>query len=583
MSDFASASDRLAVLLARVAAARASGGANGAVTDADVRWLADLPIAEREDALAAVAAAGASKSALKARIKPIAQTSRLRVAGEEGEDAWLDRLRRNDQGDPLALLDTAVSILRHAYGARLSFDAMALRPHLDGRPMGDRDVTRLRAEIGATYRCTPQATDFLDALGLVASESREFHPVQDYLRGLTWDGRPRLWTMARTHLGLGDAYSNRILGRVMVAGVARGLLREHAPEAGVLVKTIPIILGHQDARKSTFWRTLGAPWFLDSRVNIEERSGSITLATKWWVEFPEIDGLLSRASNESTKAWTAQYDDTFIPVYGRAPITTPRTFLIVATTNKDRFLTDPTGSARWLVLDTRPNGPEWEVDIDALAEERDQLFAEAVVAFDAYLVAKAAGERDNPHRWWMSKTENRERASRNEAHQVEHGWTDTLAAWLAGAEVQCVACKGSGGHGGGCPPCAGSGRVTRGELPRDPTGRDYVTLEQLRAECLGVPVERWKTREKNEVADALAAIHWRPGQIFYPRLPGGRAAKSKVTPYYCEADPATAEELASAGVTPAEAARRLDVIGREAFALESIVERGPIPGEGEGA
>src|ERR1700730_17492579 len=86
-----------------------------------------------------------------------------------------------------------------------------------------------------------------------------------------------------------------------------------------------------------------------------------------------------RAGNQtSVKAFISQRDDTYRPPYGRTTVTQPRCSLIVGTTNEDDFLTDPTGNRRfWPVAvgDT--------LDIDLLKTWRDQLWAEAVVAYRA--------------------------------------------------------------------------------------------------------------------------------------------------------------------------------------------------------
>ena len=600
MSDApVAASDRLAALCARVAAARADCESDAAVLDADLRWVAALPGGECKSALRKLAANGASLRDLERRIKVVAPASRRggftpRVVGEgEGEPDWRELLKySSESNEPRGTLDNALHILRHAYVGRLSYDLMGLQPCLDGRPLDDSGITRLRGEVGARaeaggHNCTVQVGDFRAAVIAVAEEQRAFSPVADHLRGIEWDRKPRLWTMARDHLLLPDAYSNRALGRVWVSAAARALVWEDNPagsaELGVMVKTIPITLGWQDAKKSTMWRVMGGRWFGDTGTDIEDpKRSTMVLGSCWIYEFPEIDGLLTRGNNEHTKSWTGSSVDRMVPNFSTSVLVRPRSFVVVGTTNKPRFLTDPTGSARWWVFDLRPHGEQWEVDEEKLAAERDQILAEAVYELDLYRSKLADGKRGdaNPHRWWMSKAENKERAARNEAHQVEHGWSEVLAAWLAGAEVQCVTCRGTGGRGNDCAGCTGSGHVTRGALAQDASGREYVTLERLRAECLGVPVERWKTRERGEVSDALAALHWLPGpKPVYPRGGDGRALRSKVTPFYYEGPPATAEELTASGVSLAEAMRRLDAIGKEAAALESVVERAPMPGE----
>ena len=57
---------------------------------------------------------------------------------------------------------------------------------------------------------------------VAAAKENPFHPVRDYLHGLTWDGRNRLEGFAATHLGAEDSRYSAAVGRcVLVAAVAR--------------------------------------------------------------------------------------------------------------------------------------------------------------------------------------------------------------------------------------------------------------------------------------------------------------------------------------------------------------------------
>ena len=95
----------------------------------------------------------------------------------------------------------------------------------------------------------------------------------------------------------------------------------------------------------------------------------------------------------------------------------PRQCVFVGTTNEDQFLRDATGGRRlWPVTVTRV------IDIEALAAERDQLFAEAVAAFKA-------GEP-----WWLDRDFEAEHAAPVQAAAyVSDSWADDVSRWLEGA------------------------------------------------------------------------------------------------------------------------------------------------------
>ena len=85
------------------------------------------------------------------------------------------------------------------------------------------------------------------------------------------------------------------------------------------------------------------------------------------------------------------------------------------TTNRESFLTDDTGSRRfWIVTVRAP------IDTKLLATMRDQLWAEAVCAYDS-------GKQ-----WWLDASAEPSREEANHEFAEADSWTDVIAAWLAG-------------------------------------------------------------------------------------------------------------------------------------------------------
>jgi predicted P-loop ATPase len=102
----------------------------------------------------------------------------------------------------------------------------------------------------------------------------------------------------------------------------------------------------------------------DSKLVIELTCGA------WIVELSELAGLRGR-DVEHVKHFLSRQSDRARLSYDRITTDRSRQFIVIATTNEDRFLRDATGNRRFWPVSVG------EIDIDALARDRDQLWAEA--------------------------------------------------------------------------------------------------------------------------------------------------------------------------------------------------------------
>ena len=88
---------------------------------------------------------------------------------------------------------------------------------------------------------------------------------------------------------------------------------------------------------------------------------------------------MRRADLERFKAWITLPVDEYRAPYARLPVLAPRRFVLMGTTNEYQYLTDTTGNRRFIPVRCG------EINLSYLRECREQLFAEAVVAYrDGY-------------------------------------------------------------------------------------------------------------------------------------------------------------------------------------------------------
>ncbi len=241
-----------------------------------------------------------------------------------------------------------------------------------GQEMVDIDTLRIMDWIGKRHRFEPSKDKIDDAISCISDRNR-FHPVRDYLSGLKWDGVPRIDTWLETYLGATGprAYVRAIGRKTLVAMVKRVF------QPGCKFDHVLILEGNQGEGKSTTLKNLAGPeWFTDAKVDMSgDKDTVLALRSIWVSELGELSGMRN-AEVDSLKEFISRTTDRIRVPYGRKAENFPRQCVFIGTTNRDEYLKDPTGNRRfWPVKVGR-------CDFEAVARDRDQLFAEAVFAYE---------------------------------------------------------------------------------------------------------------------------------------------------------------------------------------------------------
>ncbi len=276
-----------------------------------------------------------------------------------------------------------------------------------------------------------------EAVRVVAMKNA-FHPVKDYLLGLTWDGAPRLaswlatfcsapatpyssdvgtWTPSHTS---SDTWLTVYLGATSqppgyLADVGRWCLVSAVARAmrpGCKVDHLLILEGAQGEGKSEVAKILAGDWFSDTPILIGDKDGYLALAGKWIIELAELDSL-SRVDMNRAKAFFTSARDCFRPPYGRSTIEAPRQCVFIGTVNHYQYLQDPSGNRRYWPV------PTGKIDLDGLRAIRDQIWAEAVHLFRL------------GHAWWPTNEDERTRCATEQDLRVQHDvWEEPVARYL---------------------------------------------------------------------------------------------------------------------------------------------------------
>jgi predicted P-loop ATPase len=386
-------------------------------------------------------------------------------------DQWTDGLTLNKHGVPLGNLRNVLYALRNApeWHGVLAYDEFSARAITrKPPPWSDQTVDRWADYHDARACEWFQEHEIAASAGVVGrgiqTVAREdpFHPVRDYLNALNWDGTPRLDTWLTTYLGVEDSHYVRAIGsRFLISAVARVF------SPGCQADHMPVLEGPQGILKSSALKALGGSWFTDRISKLGSKDASMELAGVWIIEMPELDAL-TKATNSAIKSFVTRRHDRFRPPYGKHVVDQPRQCVFAGSINPTGgYLKDPTGARRF-----------WPVacgviDLKALARDRDQLWAEALVRF-----------RDGAV-WWLETPELQALATAEQAARFEvDAWAETVSNWLL--------------------------------------GRDDVSVGEVLVGSLGVPQESWSQTAQNRVAAILALTgfqRYRPGKTGQPRTP----------------------------------------------------------------
>ena len=311
------------------------------------------------------------------------------------------------------------------------------------------------------------------AVGAVARELR-IHPVRDWLDTLKWDGTPRIETWTSTYLGAETSALHHTIGALWLISAVARIYRPGAKADHML-----ILEGPQGARKSTALKVLaGEAWFTDELPEVGSKDAALHMQGIWIVEIAELDAI-GRAEVSRIKAFLTRTTDRFRPPYGRYTVEVARQCVFAGTVNPDTYLRDETGNRRFWPLRCGT------IDIDALARDRDQLWAEAVHRFREGAI------------WWIEDPALLEDARQAQERRYQaDAWDDLIEHWLV-HEIRTVA-DGYPDYGN-----------TRTESVPRPQPLTDVSVGEILEEAIGLEPARWTRGDQMRVSAYLKANGWK--------------------------------------------------------------------------
>lgn len=344
---------------------------------------------------------------------------KFKVSGPALTESWQKMLLKlDDKYRVKSTLENAAAVLQHdpvwsgvlatnAFSGELMLmtqppNAIAA-PEFTGpfpRAMTDQDLTRIRHWFATSqYAMEVRADTMMEFAEMICSNG-SYHPVEEFLNGLVWDGVPRLDTWLKDYLGARyDMYSQRAGRYFLISAAARirfpGCQADH----------VLVLEGPQGIGKSTASRVLATDpaWYLSGVRDLGNKETAMQLRGKWIVEFPELSAM-KRSEVEAVKEFFTTHTDKYVPKFKNIEVQSKRSCVFVATVNHSQYLSDASGNRRfWPILCS-------EIDVDGLRSAMPQLWAEAdhYVRQREVCLDEACRHGDtgcSEHRWWPSSDE----------------------------------------------------------------------------------------------------------------------------------------------------------------------------------
>jgi predicted P-loop ATPase len=381
---------------------------------------------------------------------------------------------------PLAVVANALIALRSDPAVRdaLGFDEMLRAPTLlhqlgepfvgnvrDPRPLTDKDVTEITEwmqEAGIKRISHQVVREAIECY----SRDHAYHPILEYLDGLTWDNEPRLKNWLVTYAGAEKTDYTQAIGPMFLISMVARIF-----ELGCKADHMLVLEGTQGEWKTSMCEILAGQWFSDALPEITSgKDVSQHLRGKWLIEVSEMHAM-NKAETSLLKSFISRTTERYRPSYGRLEVIEPRQCVFIGTTNKDAYLRDETGGRRFWPV--RVGG----IKLEKLEQERDLLFAEAVANY-----RQGVG-------WWPDKKFERDHiAPQQEARYESDAWEPVVKKYIGNKT-----------------------RVTLLEVAVHALKYEIEPPTYMQGEptpARGTPINRLGTADQRRLAAVLTALGW---------------------------------------------------------------------------
>lgn len=264
-----------------------------------------------------------------------------------------------------------INLLKTKYPKNIKYNTFSAISDIDGNPVVDEDLKSIKNWLIFNHNIEPTMQHIDEAVDMVALDN-QYHPIRDYLNNLRWDGVKRLDSWMNKYLGVEDNnYTREISKILLIAACARVF------NPGCKYDHMVIFESKQGAGKQRVLEALGGDWYAEVSLIDTDKDTVQKMLGGWIIEVAEMRFIRTKAA-EAVKAFITTRVDKVRFAYGRKTCPYPRQSVFVGTWNPDSngYLNDETGNRRFCPIHIGDT-----IDVDGVKNNRDQLFAEALIEY----------------------------------------------------------------------------------------------------------------------------------------------------------------------------------------------------------
>lgn len=278
-----------------------------------------------------------------------------------------------------------------------------------------------------------------------------------------WDGVERIKHALIRYFGAVDTPYTRAIGEYLFTALAGRVI-----EPGIKADMVVTVVGAQGLKKSSTVAAIAPTPDAFMELDLSEKDADLSrkMRGKVVIEFGELVGM-RRKEKEALKAFITRTQERWIPKYMEHETNYARRSIFIATTNTDRFLDDDTGNRRWLPFTAG------QCDPDAMARDRDQLWAEGAALFRRSGIA------------WQGAQQLAQAIHDNFVQSDV--WSDDVYAYLHAPFEEFD-----------------------GSRKPAPIDRGVVTVSEIMEQCLRIPIAQRVSSASKRVEQILRQLDWEP-------------------------------------------------------------------------